>query len=121
MLYRNEPAMHELDFSNDGFEWIDCNDYEDSTISFIRKGRSTEDIILVVCNLTPVPRDNYRMGVPRGGYWQEILNSDSEIYGGSNIGNEGGADAEYIPSHGRDHSLLLKLPPLGTLFFKNTG
>jgi 1,4-alpha-glucan branching enzyme len=118
-LYRNEPAMHELDFSNDGFEWIDCNDYEDSTISFIRKGRSTEDIILVVCNLTPVPRYNSRMGVPRGGYWQEILNSDSEIYGGSNMGNAGGADAEFIPSHGREHSLLLTLPPLGALFFKN--
>jgi len=120
-LYRTEPALYELDFSNDGFEWIDCNDVEDSTISFIRRGRNTGSMVLVVCNLTPVPRSAYRMGVPRSGFWEEILNSDSEIYGGSNMGNSGGVWAEESGSHGRDYSLSLTLPPLGAVFFKSSG
>ena len=117
--YRNEPALHELDFTNDGFEWIDINDWEESVISFIRKGKSTGDIILVVCNLTPVPRHGYAVGVPRGGYWREVLNSDAEIYGGSGVGNAGGAEALQGEMHGRDHFLSLNLPPLGMLFFKS--
>jgi len=92
-FYRNEPALYELDFSNDGFEWIDFHDWEESIISFIRKGKNTQDIILVVCNFTPVPRFNYRVGVTRGGYWREALNSDAEIYWGSNLGNSGGVEA----------------------------
>jgi 1,4-alpha-glucan branching enzyme len=119
-VYRNEPALYELDFSNDGFEWIDFHDWEDSIISFIRKGKTTGDIILVVCNLTPVPRYNYRVGTPRGGWWREVLNSDAEIYGGSGCGNAGGAEAENVPAQGRNHSLSLTLPPLGVLFFKNS-
>ncbi|MBI5740893.1 MAG: 1,4-alpha-glucan branching protein GlgB [Nitrospirae bacterium] len=118
-LYRNEPALHELDFSKEGFEWIDCHDWEESTISFIRKGRSTNELILVVCNFTPVVRENYRLGVPRGGYWREVLNSDAGIYAGSGCGNAGGVMAEAVQSQGRDFSLSLKLPPLGVLFFKS--
>ena len=120
-LYRNEPALYELDFSAEGFEWIDCNNWEESTLSFIRKGRHSNDIILVVCNFTPVPRHNYRVGVPRGGFWREILNSDAKVYGGSELGNSGGVEASSMPAHGRNHSLSLLLPPLGILFFKNAG
>ncbi len=117
-FYKAEPALYELDFSRNGFEWIDFHDWEDSIISFIRKGKHTNDIILVVCNFTPVPRHNYRVGVPRGGFWREVLNSDSEIYGGSNMGNSGGVEAAPIPAHGRSHSISLKLPPLSVLLFK---
>jgi 1,4-alpha-glucan branching enzyme len=117
-LYKNEPALHEQDFSNEGFEWIDCHDWEESSVSFIRKCHSTNEIILVVCNFTPVIRENYRIGVPKAGYWKEILNSDSTIYSGSGCGNAGGVTAEAVPSQGREFSLSLKLPPLGILFFK---
>ena len=118
-LYRNEPALYELDFSNDGFEWIDFHDWEQSTISFLRKGKSTGETILVVCNFTSVSRFNYRVGVPRGGYWKELLNSDAGIYGGSGRGNAGGVEADSIPVQGRSFSLSLTLPPLGVLFFKS--
>jgi len=118
-FYRNEPAVFELDFSAEGFEWIDFRDSEQSVISFIRKGRSTNCIIVVVCNFTPVPRYNYRVGVPRGGFWGEVLNSDALIYGGSGHGNLGGVRATPIPIHGRLHSISLTLPPLGVLFFKS--
>jgi 1,4-alpha-glucan branching enzyme len=117
-IYKNEPALHELDFSVDGFEWIDFHDWEDSTLSFIRKGRNSDDIVLVICNFTPALRYNYRVGVPGGGFWKELLNSDSEIYGGSGKGNAGGVNADPIQAQGRDFSLLLTLPPLGILFFK---
>jgi 1,4-alpha-glucan branching enzyme len=120
-LYRNEPAMHELDFSIDGFEWIEFRDSANSIISFIRKCKSTNDIILIVCNFTPVPRYNYRVGVPRGGFWREVLNSDASLYGGSGHGNVGGAEAIPIPIHRRYDSISLTLPPLGVLFFKSEG
>ncbi|TSA09366.1 MAG: 1,4-alpha-glucan branching enzyme, partial [Deltaproteobacteria bacterium] len=120
-FYRNEPAMYELDFEAEGFEWIDFYDWEQSSISFIRKGKNTDDIILVVCNFTPVPRQNYRVGVPRGGFWREVLNSDAHIYWGSNWGNSGGVEAAPVPAHGRHYSLSLRLPPLGVLFFKSEG
>ncbi len=118
-FYRNEPAVFELDFSAEGFEWIDFRDSEQSIISFIRKGRSTNCTIVVVCNFTPVPRYNYLVGVPRGGFWGEVLNSDALIYGGSGHGNLGGVRATPIPIHGRLHSISLTLPPLGVLFFKS--
>ena len=118
ILYRGEPALHERDFEHGGFEWVDFSDWEQSIISFLRKGRSTRDVILVVCNFTPVPRYNYRVGVPVGGYWKEILNSDAREYGGSGHGNLGGAEAVPVPSHGRYYSLSLTLPPLGILVFK---
>jgi len=118
-LYRSEPALFELDFSQDGFEWIDFSDWEQSIVSFIRKGITTGDVMLVVCNFTPVPRYNYRVGVPRGGYWREMLNSDAKIYGGSGQGNIGGIESAPVPSHGRYHSLSLTMPPLSVLMFKN--
>ena len=119
--YAAEPALHELDFDPAGFEWIDCNDSMQSTISFIRRGRSTADVILTVCNFTPVPRWDYHVGVPRGGYWREILNSDAAVYGGSDLGNSGGAEASATPVHGRPFSLNILLPPLAVVFFKSSG
>ncbi len=113
-LYRETPALFELDFSIEGFEWIDCNDWQNSTIAFLRKGRSGEPV-LVVCNFTPVPRDNYLLGVPRGGRWRERLNSDAREYGGSGIGNFGAIDSAPLPAHGKFHSLSLRLPPLAVL------
>ena len=119
--YRTEKALYELDFDPAGFEWIDCNDTQQSTLSLIRKSRSTSEIILVVFNFTPTPRYNYQVGVPRGGLWQEILNSDAEEYGGSGHGNFGGIEAVPIEIHGRPYSLKLTLPPLGAVFFKSEG
>jgi 1,4-alpha-glucan branching enzyme len=118
-LYRREPALHELDFDPAGFEWVDCNDAEQSVLTFLRKGRSTGDIMLVVCNFTPVPRHNYRVGVPRGGFWREVLNSDAPEYGGSGQGNIGGATAAPISAHGRLHTLTVVVPPLATVFFRS--
>jgi 1,4-alpha-glucan branching enzyme len=120
-LYKAEPVLYELDFAKEGFDWADFRDWEESIISFLRRGKSTGDIILAVCNFTPVPRKNYRVGVPRGGFWKELLNSDAKIYGGSGHGNFGGAEATPVPAHGRYHSLSLTIPPLGVLFFKNEG
>jgi 1,4-alpha-glucan branching enzyme len=117
-LYKTEPAMYELDFSIDGFEWIDFHDWEQSIISFLRKCKNTDEIILVVFNFTSIPRYNYRVGIPHGGFWREILNSDAEIYGGNGCGNAGGVEAVTIPAQGKHHSLALTLPPLGVLFFK---
>jgi 1,4-alpha-glucan branching enzyme len=120
-FYKAEPAMYELDFNAEGFEWMDFHNWEQSIISFIRKGKSTDEIILVVCNFTPIPRYNYRVGVPQGGFWEEVLNSDAKIYHGSGHGNTGGVEASPVPAHGRYHSLSLTLPPLGVIFFKNEG
>jgi 1,4-alpha-glucan branching enzyme len=120
-FYRLEPALHELDFSPAGFEWIDCNDSDSSVISLLRKGHSTDDLVLVVCNFTPVPHLNYRVGAPRGGFWKEALNSDSWVYGGSGMGNMGGVEAAPLSLHGRSHMLTLTLPPLSALFLKSEG
>jgi len=120
-LYRSEPALYELEFDPAGFEWIDCSDFATSVISFIRKGRSTGEIILIVCNFTPVPRFNYRVGTPRGGFWREVLNSDAREYGGGGRGNMGGVEASPIPFHGRPHSLNITLPPLAAVFLKSEG
>ena len=117
-LYRSEPALYELDFDWKGFEWIDCNDALHSIICYLRKDSSTGDIILAACNFTPTVRQGYRVGVPHGGYWQEILNSDAVDYGGGGQGNLGGVEAEEIPFHGRPYSLNIILPPLGAVFFK---
>jgi len=117
-FYRQEPALYEKDFSSEGFEWVDCSDLDHSIISFLRKGRDPKDTLLVVCNFTPVTHLNYRVGVPEGGFWQEILNSDATDYWGSGQGNLGGMEAAPIPFHGRFHSLNLILPPLGVMFFK---
>ena len=118
-LYRAEPALHERDCDAEGFRWVDCNDAEKSLISFTRRGRSTDDIVLVVCNFTPVTRENYRLGVPRGGYWKEVLNSDAAEYWGQGFGNMGGVEAAPVPSHGLPHTLVMTLPPLSVVFFKS--
>ncbi|MBI2880184.1 MAG: 1,4-alpha-glucan branching protein GlgB [Candidatus Tectomicrobia bacterium] len=117
-LYRGEPALHELDCDGRGFEWIDGSDSEQSILCFLRRGRSSEAGLLVVCNFTPVPRVGYRVGVPRGGFWRELLNGDALIYGGSGIGNGGGVAADPVQCHGRADSLDLTLPPLAAVFFK---
>jgi 1,4-alpha-glucan branching enzyme len=119
--YRGEPALHELDFDPAGFEWVDCNDGDNSTISLLRKGQTTGDLFLVVCNFTPVPRGAYRVGVPRGGFWREVLNSDSAYYGGSGLGNAGGVEARPESVHGRPYSLELMLPPLSVVYLKSDG
>ncbi len=117
-LYGREPALHELDFEPAGFEWVDFGDVDRSIISYLRKGKSTKDVFLIVCNFTPVPEWNYRIGVPEGGLWEEVLNSDGREYGGNGLGNSGAAEAMPHPFHGRSHSLSLTLPPLGILAFK---
>jgi 1,4-alpha-glucan branching enzyme len=116
-LYRSIPAMHECDCESKGFEWVIANDSEQSVVAFLRHGNNSNEIALVVCNFTPVPRCNYRIGVPKAGIWKERLNTDAARYGGSNLGNGGVADAIARPSHGFAHSLSLVLPPLATVIF----
>jgi 1,4-alpha-glucan branching enzyme len=118
-VYRTERALHQSDCDPKGFEWIDGSDSQQSILSFLRKTPDADENIVVVCNFTPVPRYNYRVGVPRGGYWQELLNSDSKDYGGADFGNLGGAHAERMPEHGREHSVNLIIPPLAALFLKS--
>jgi len=103
-----------------GFEWIDCNDSLHSVVSYLRRGRSTGDIFLVVLNFTPVPHAGYRVGAPRGGHWKEVLNSDAEIYGGSGHGNLGGVETVSRAVHGRPFSLSIMLPPLAAVVFKSS-
>jgi 1,4-alpha-glucan branching enzyme len=117
--YRREKALHELDCDPAGFEWIDGSDSQQSMLSFMRKSRGGTEMILAVFNFTPVPRHHYRVGVPRGGYWKEILNSDLKQYGGADYGNLGGAEAQSIACHGRPHSLNLIVPPLAGLLLKS--
>jgi alpha-1,4-glucan:alpha-1,4-glucan 6-glycosyltransferase/4-alpha-glucanotransferase len=120
-IYRNEPALHELDCDPAGFEWIDCNDADSSVFTLLRKGRAAHELILVTCNFTPVVRANYRVGAPSSGFWREILNSDAADYGGSGLGNMGGVDAVPVSVHGRPYSLTLTLPPLAAVFLKPAG
>lgn len=117
-LYITEPAMHEIDFEWHGFEWIDFHDSDNSVISFIRRAKNHDDFLVFVFNLTPIPRFGYRIGVPHGGFYREILNSDSEIYWGGNLGNAGGVHADNVPYHARQFSLNLILPPFSVLIFK---
>jgi 1,4-alpha-glucan branching enzyme len=113
-----EPALHEVDFEWQGFEWIDANDSDNSVFSFIRRGKNPDDMIVVILNATPVVRYGYLVGVPRAGHYEEILNTDAEVYGGSNVGNLGGMNAGDRAWQGRQHSLALTLPPLGAVFLK---
>ena len=115
---RGEPALYQLDFEAAGFAWIDVNDSEQSTISFLRYGRNREEVVVCACNFTPQPRHNHRLGVPRGGSWQEILNSDAPLYGGSGQGNLGVVEASPVAAFGHYHSLMVTLPPLGMLLFR---
>jgi 1,4-alpha-glucan branching enzyme len=115
-FYRREPAMHIEDFSPQGFSWIDCNDAFQSTISLVRRGHAPHRPVVAVCNFVPVPRPNYRIGVPLEGIWRERLNSDARYYGGSNQGSQGRLEAAPVPFHGFEWSLNLVLPPLGIVF-----
>jgi 1,4-alpha-glucan branching enzyme len=117
-VYASEPALHEVDFEPAGFQWIDCNDSENSVVSFIRRARDGSSFVVAIVNFTPVPRNGYRVGVPRGGDYLELVNSDSEVYGGSNVGNSGFVGTEPIAAHGHADSLRLNLPPLGMLILK---
>jgi 1,4-alpha-glucan branching enzyme len=117
-LHRSEPALHELDSDPAGFQWIDGSDWEQSVVSFVRRARRSSESVVVCCNFTPVPRPGYRLGVPRPGFYREQLNTDAGVYGGSNIGNAGGAWAEPLPWQGQPHSLVVTLPPLAVLFLK---
>jgi len=109
MSFDAEPA---------GFAWIDCADSEQNVVSLVRRARDTGDFVVVVCNFTPVPRHGYRVGVPRAGYYRELVNSDSREYGGSDLGNAGGASAEPRAWRGQPHSVVLTLPPLAVLVLK---
>ncbi len=115
--YRAEPALHENDCDAAGFEWVDCADWQGSILSFLRRGKRGETV-LVALNFTPVPRPGYRIGVPSGGRWCELLNTDAVEYGGSGMGNLGSVPAEATPRHGREFSLPLLLPPLAAVFLK---
>ena len=116
--YQHEASLHEVDFDYAGFQWIDCCDNENSVMSFVRRAKNPDDYTVVVVNFTPVPRLDYRIGVPDGGWYRELLNSDSARYSGSNMGNGGGASAEYRPMHGFEYSMSITVPPLGLVLFK---
>ena len=117
-MYQREASLHQVDFEPAGFSWIDCNDLENSVISMIRRARDPQDFTVIVANFTPVPRPGYRIGVPDGGWYRELLNSDGAMYGGSNLGNGGGVAADDQPSHGFNHSLTITVPPLGFVLLK---
>lgn len=116
-LYKNEPALFEMDCHGNGFEWVDCQDGEQSVLAYLRKDKHGKSVLVVV-NFTPVPRWHYRIGVPEGGYWKELINSDAGQYGGSGLGNYGGVHAHDHWHHGRHHSISLTLPPLGMIILK---
>ena len=116
--YQHDPALHEVDFEGTGFAWIDCHDHENSVVSFIRKARDARNMTVMIVNFTPVPRPNYRIGVPDAGWYREVLNSDAATYGGSNMGNGGGVLTDPIAAHGYDQSLTLVVPPLGFVLLK---
>ncbi len=121
-FYQDQPALYEVDFSWEGFQWIDFRDVDQSVTSFMRRAKGRDpaaaDFVVVVANFTPVPREGYRVGVPRPGFYTELLNSDSDAYGGSNMGNRGGLPADEIPWQEQPYSLLLTVPPLGIVFLK---
>jgi 1,4-alpha-glucan branching enzyme len=118
-LYRQEPALHVFDSDSAGFRWIIADDNSNSTFAWYRQGHADSAPVIVVCNFTPVPRTHYRLGAPRAGGWVEILNTDSQLYGGSNLGNGGWLTASSEPSHGQPFSLELTLPPLATVLLRH--
>jgi 1,4-alpha-glucan branching enzyme len=117
-LYQAEPALYSLDFSQEGFEWIDCSDNRHSVVSFIRRQKDSSNFVVVVCNFTPQPHSHYRVGVPSAGFYTELFNSDARQYGGSNMGNLGGKWTNEWSCHNHPYSLDLCLPPLGVLILK---
>jgi 1,4-alpha-glucan branching enzyme len=119
--YRATPALYERDFDPAGFAWSDADDAQNSVVGFLRFPSGEGRTLLVASNFTPVPRRNYVLGVPDGGFWREVLNSDATLYGGSGQGNLGGVHAAPLPSHGRPYSLTLTLPPLATIMLEHTA
>jgi 1,4-alpha-glucan branching enzyme len=117
-IYVGTPALHELDHDPDGFEWVKLHDRENSVLSFLRHGRGDRAWVLCAFNFTPVVRENYRLGVPVGGHWQQLLSSDASQFGGSGVERPEGVTASAEPSDGRDHSLVLTLPPLGAVLLR---
>jgi 1,4-alpha-glucan branching enzyme len=117
-IYKEAPALWEIDHEYLGFQWIDFHDWESSVVSFIRRGNDSHDHLVCVFNFTPIPRNHYRVGVPQEAFYQEILNSDSSFYGGSNLGNGGGVKAEPVPFSFFPYSLRLTIPPLSALYLK---
>ncbi len=117
-LYRQQPALYEQDFNGQGFEWIDCQSRDDSVLVYMRKAKNPADFLVVCCNFTPVVRPQYRVGLPQGGWYEEVFNSDSEYYGGGNIGNYPGVNADTIGHHGRPFSITVNMPPLGITVLK---
>ncbi len=120
-IYKSHPALWEADVEPGGFQWIDANNADDNAVAFLRKSPSTGRQILVAGNFSPVIRNGYRVGVPKPGFYREILNTDSHLYGGSNFGNNGGVHAEAVPCHGQPCSVVVALPPLATLWFEVPG
>jgi 1,4-alpha-glucan branching enzyme len=118
LKYQRERSLHEVDFDPSGFQWIDCNDSENSLVSLIRRAKDPQDFTVALVNFTPIARYGYRIGVPAPGRYNEILNSDSAWYGGGDVGNLGSIETDRIPSHGYVHSLSLTIPPLGFLLLK---
>jgi 1,4-alpha-glucan branching enzyme len=118
--YRDERSLHDVDFEATGFAWIDCHDNANSVVSMVRRARDASDFTVMVANFTPVPRPDYRIGVPAAGWYREILNSDAALYGGSNMGNSGGVQSDPIPDHGYEHSISLTVPPLGFVLLKRS-
>jgi 1,4-alpha-glucan branching enzyme len=116
-LYRKYPALHEVDFDHEGFEWIDANDAHNSILSFTRYSAKKEQQVVIVVNFTPVPRYNYRIGVPEDGNWTEIINSDASEYGGSGMGNMGTVESHPVPYHDEDDSINILIPPLAVIMF----
>ncbi len=117
-MYRQEPALYEVDFEEAGFEWIDCHDHENSILSFARFSRDRQEVVAVCCNFTPIVRSGFRMGVPQAGYYREIFNSDSKFYSGTNVGNGSGVHSKPVPWNGRENSVVINLPPLGVTMMK---
>jgi 1,4-alpha-glucan branching enzyme len=120
-LYRAEAALWECDYDYEGFFWLDCSDHDHSVLSFVRRNKDQSSVLLVVLSLTPVAREHYRLGLPLDGFWREVLNSDSEIYGGSNTGNLGGVRAEDFKVHNQPFSAGFRLAPLSVTVFKREG
>jgi 1,4-alpha-glucan branching enzyme len=117
-FYKSQPALYEVDFDSNGFRWIEANDTDASTYSYIRYAKDKSDYLIIIMNFTPVVREHYQLGVPEAGFYKEMLNSDSEIYGGSNVGNIGGVQSHDLAKHGLPHSVSLTVPPFGMLILK---
>ena len=117
-FYKTHPALYEHDFDQSGFQWIEANDSDQSVFTYMRFADDPADMLVIACNFTPIPRPDYQIGVPVAGHYQEVLNSDSELYGGGNMGNLGGVDTQANERHGWPQSLSITLPPLAIVIFK---